>query len=194
MRKLPDKFFARKTNLVAKDLLGQYLVRKINNKEIICRITEVESYIGPKDKASHASKGRTSRTEIMFGPAGRFYVYLIYGMYYCLNLITEDKDFPAAILIRSVEPISNLEIIKKNRKINNNIAAKNILKNLTNGPGKLCQALNITKEFNGKKFNQDLYIADSGEKIPKNKIISAKRLNINYAQEYKEKLWRFYIK
>jgi len=124
--KLPRKFFEKKTLRVAKELLGCFLIRRIGRRKIVARIIETEAYCGPKDLANHASKGRTPRTEIMFGQAGYAYVYLIYGMYYCLNIVTERPGFPAAVLIRSIKPILN-------------ISGK------TDGPGKLCRELKISK-------------------------------------------------
>ncbi|MBX4190313.1 DNA-3-methyladenine glycosylase, partial [Candidatus Parcubacteria bacterium] len=117
MKKLDRQFFEQKTLKVARELLGKYLVRRIGNKVIAAKITETEAYCGPNDKACHASKGRTSRTEVMFGKAGHAYVYLIYGMYHCLNIVTEKENYPAAVLIRGIGSI--------------------------NGPGKLCRELKI---------------------------------------------------
>ena len=100
---LTQSFFNRPTLLVTKELLGKFLVRKVGVKEISGMITEVEAYIGPEDQASHASRGRTPRTEVMYGKPGYWYVYLIYGMHYCLNIVTEKKEYPAAILIRGIK-------------------------------------------------------------------------------------------
>lgn len=179
MKKLPLKFYNRPTLKVARELLGKYLAREINGKTLLGKIVETEAYVGPKDKASHASHGRTPRTELMFDEAGRAYIYLIYGMYYCFNVVTENKDYPAAILIRALEPISGF-------KSNN--------PKLMNGPGKLCREMKIDKKLNGIKLNGDkLYIAQ-GERINNQQIKTAKRIGVDYAGKYKHKLWRFYIK
>lgn len=178
MHKLSRQFFARETELVAQELLGKVLVRKIGKKKLAGMIVETEAYVGPHDLASHASKGKTERTKIMFEPAGTWYVYFIYGMYHCLNIVTEAKDHPSAVLIRALEPLEN-------------ISGK------TDGPAKLCRALNITKNLNNTSAvsqNSQLYIEDRGIKISKNSIIRAKRIGINYAGVWKNKLLRFYIK
>ena len=182
-------FFQKNAIVLAQDLLGKLLVREINGKRIVTKIVETEAYMGPLDKAAHSyNNRRTPRTEVMFGRAGIAYVYIIYGMYYCLNIIAAKEGIPQGVLIRGVEPIEGLDIIKKNRVIK----SKKI-QDLTNGPGKLCQALNIDKSLNWADLivENDIYILDHQEK---QEIIPAKRINIDYAQEYKDKLWRFYIK
>ncbi|MBF8982352.1 DNA-3-methyladenine glycosylase [Lutibacter sp. B2] len=174
---------------LAKDLLGKILVRKIDDRLIKCKIVETESYIGPEDKGCHAYKNkRTKRTEVMFWEGGHAYIYLIYGMYNCLNIVANCKDKPEAVLIRGVEPLSEIETLKEKRNIKSNK-----IEDLTNGPGKLCKALEITKELNGYDLihGDELYIVENDEEF---EIVEAKRINIDYAQEYKDKLWRFYIK
>ena len=170
-RVLKQKFFNRDTKVVAKDLLGKFLVRKIGKKEISAMITETESYDGPNDLASHASKGKTKRTEVMFGHSGFFYIYLCYGMYYMLNIVTGKKDYPAAVLIRG--------IVGKN------------------GPGKLTKFLRIDKKFNEKLASKksNLWFEDRGVKIPKNKIIKTPRIGVDYAGPiWSKKKYRFFIK
>jgi len=164
--RLNRKFFNRNTVVVAKDLLGKYLVRKIGNKIVRTRITETEAYCGQKDLANHASKGITPRTKVMFGPPGRAYIYLIYGMYHCLNIVTEKEGYPAAVLIRGCE--------------------------LADGPGKTCRDLKIDKNFNGVDLclSKELWIEDGGEKSPI--IKKGKRIGVDYAGKWKDKLWRFY--
>ncbi|MFW5786907.1 MAG: DNA-3-methyladenine glycosylase [Halanaerobiales bacterium] len=187
---LSKSFFADNAVEIARKLIGHKLVRKYNGKSIISRIVETEAYCGPEDKASHAyDNKRTKRTDIMFGEAGYTYIYLIYGMYYCLNVVTANKGIPHAVLIRAVKPISGVKEIKKNR----NIKSKK-KEDLTNGPGKLCQALNIDKSLNGKSLFKagQLYIK-RGEKDGL-EIAEGKRINIDYAEEYRDKKWRFYIK
>ncbi len=170
-RVLNQRFFDRDTKIVAKELLGKFIVRKIEGREISAMITETEAYDGPNDLASHASKGRTKRTEVMFGHPGYFYIYLCYGMYYMLNVVTGKKDYPAAVLIRG--------IIGKN------------------GPGKLTKFLKIDKRFNfkitAKKSN--LWFEDRGVRIQKNKIISTPRIGVDYAGLiWSLKKFRFLIK
>ena len=187
--KILDKFFYNKNTLkVAQDLLGCFLVRKIGKKIIRARIIETEAYNGPDDLASHASRGRTPRNEIMFGEPGKIYIYLIYGMHYMLNIVTERKDYPAAVLIRGIE--IDQPRVKPSLGGENN---KNIL---LNGPAKLTKFLNIDKSFNNleiyKKKN-NLWIEERREVIKNSKIKKAKRIGIDYAGEYKNKLWRFFL-
>ena len=115
--KLQRKFYQRATLEVARRLLGMYLVRHHSEGITVGKIVETEAYVGPEDKASHASKGRTPRTDIMFGPAGYAYVYLVYGFYHCLNIVTESADYPAAVLIRAVEPVEGRDLMRKRRRI-----------------------------------------------------------------------------
>lgn len=154
-------------------MLGCFLIRKIGRKVIRAKITEVEAYIGEDDLACHASKGRTKRTETMYGEPGYAYVYLIYGMYHCLNIVTEEKDFPAAILIRAVE-IAGVPMKE------------------TNGPGKLCRELRIDRKLNGFDITQGekLWI-ESGAKIASKNIRAEKRIGIDYAKHCKDYPWRF---
>ena len=170
---LRKNFFNRDTLKVAQDLLGCILVRKNKGKIIRAIITETEAYRGENDLASHASKGRTPRTELMFGEAGRAYIYMIYGMYFMLNIVTEKKDYPAAVLIRCVE--ASIE------------ASKNL-----NGPGKVCKFLQIGKELNDWDMTRGKKIwIESGKKIKPAQIKKAKRIGIDYAKHCKDYLWRF---
>lgn len=156
MRKvLSQKFFNRPTLKVAKELLGKYLVREINGKEIALQITEVEAYDGFEDKASHASRGKTLRNEVMFGPAGYFYVYFIYGVHWMLNVVTGEKDYPAAVLLREAGDIS--------------------------GPARLTKFLKIDKKLNGQKAGRQsgLWFEDRG--ISPNKVTRTPRIGVHYA-------------
>lgn len=192
---LKRSFFERKTIIVAQDLLGKFLVRRIGQKIISGMIVETEAYVGPHDLACHASKGKTERTKVMFESAGTWYVYMIYGMYYCLNIVTEEKDYPAAVLIRALEPVEGQDQMAKNRRIDFLSGISNL--QLTNGPAKLCRALKINKELNcSSAINKDskLYVEDKGIKISQNKIVKAKRIGVDYAGEWKNKPFRFYIK
>lgn len=203
--KLSRRFYARPTLRVAQDLLGKFLIvanytenHKADNKLVRIKklsgmIVETEAYIGENDLACHASRGKTRRTEIMFGEPGHAYVYMIYGMYYCLNIVTEKKDFPAAVLIRAVEPKEGIERMIKKRRLKG-YNPFNLAK-LTSGPGKLCQAFGITKEFNGVDLLSDqIWIEDRGIKIKKKNIVQTKRIGVDYAGKCKNYPWRFYIR
>jgi DNA-3-methyladenine glycosylase len=190
MKKLNSAFFNRKTALVAQELLGKVLVYESEQGTLSGIIVETEAYIGPKDLASHASRGKTIRNAPMFGEAGVWYVYLIYGFYHCLNIVTEEKSYPAAVLIRAIEPLGGISTMQFNRR---NIK----IENLASGPGKLCQAFGIDKKINytsaiNKK--SPLFIGDIGLKIENNKIIKTKRIGVDYAGIWKNRLLRFYIK
>lgn len=149
--RLDREFYCRNTLIVAKELLRKYLVYEYDNKKLIGKIVEVEAYGGKEDKACHSYKGRrTKRTETMYAVGGTSYVYLIYGMYNCFNVVSSDIDEPEAVLIRAVEPIEGHDIMANNRyKCEYSELSKLKKKNLTNGPGKLCIALNINKNENG---------------------------------------------
>ena len=180
----------RSADVVAKDILGAYLIRNVNSKmKAVVKIVEVEAYMGVKDKGSHSYGGRiTERNKTMYLEGGVFYVYKIYGIHYCLNVVVNKKDMPHAVLIRAVEPIKGIEIIEKNRGFKENT------KNLTNGPGKLSQALDIDLRFNGSNVcDKELYISEDS-KVKDEQIVSAKRINIDYAEECKDLLLRFYLK
>lgn len=180
--KLNRDFYNQPILQVAQQLLGKFLVRKCRGRKIAGKIVETEAYVGLKDKASHASRGRTKRTEIMFGQAGHAYVYMIYGMYYCLNIVTGREDYPAAVLIRAIE--TPLEGGTRESRLQ-----------AGSGPGKLCQYFRIDKKINGLDLTGNvLWIEDRGIKIPKSRITRAKRVGVDYAGEYKNRLWRFYIK
>lgn len=191
-KRLSRKFFERPTLKVAKNLLGKFLVRKIGRKVIRAIVTETEAYCGPNDLASHASKGRTKRTEIMFGPAGHAYIYLIYGMYHCLNIVTETEGYPAAVLIRGVSlqwPVDSEDSKFRKLKTENCKLATNL-----NGPGKLCRFLKIDKALNGEDIIEsgELWIED-GIQLKPAQIGKSKRIGIDYADSYKDKPWRFFI-
>lgn len=173
---LPKNFYARDTLKVAQELLGCFLVRAGRGKIWRARITETEGYAGEDDLASHASRGRTPRTEPMYGEPGHAYVYMIYGMYHCLNIVTEKKDFPAAVLIRGVE-------------------IENIDRKKTNGPGKLCKFLKIDRKLNGWDMakGEKLWIEKPAQNFSKKNIVAGRRIGVDYAKHCKEYLWRFSI-
>lgn len=188
--KLDYNFYQKDAVQAAKDLLGKIIVRKYDGKTIKVKIVETEAYSGAEDKASHAHNNKkTERTHPMFEKGGVTYIYLIYGMYYCLNFVTAEKDNPHAVLIRAAEAVEGLDYIKENRKIK----SKKV-EDLTNGPGKLSQALKIDKSLNNSDLvkSDKLYVIDNQKE--KLEIESSPRINIDYAEEYKDKKWRFYIK
>lgn len=163
-------YFARSTLDVARSLTGQYLVRDNGEGPVAGRIIEVEAYVGPEDKACHASKGRTPRTDVLFGPAGMAYVYLIYGMYHCLNVVTESQGFPAAVLIRAIE----------------------IDGRLIDGPGRLCRELKIDRTLNRHDLTAGKLLWFEDRKCPSQMAVGAfPRIGVDYAGLWAQKLWRF---
>ncbi len=192
--KLERNFFNRDARIVGEDLIGKILVRKYDNTVIKARIVETEAYIAAIDKASHAYGGKiTPRTQVMFGPPGHIYVYFIYGMYYCMNFVTEEEGTCSAVLIRAVEPLVNAEEMSMNRYNKTlNALTRYQKKNLSNGPGKLCNALKITKKYNGADLMGDeIFLEDDG--FRDFKVEKSKRINIDYAEEAKDFLWRYTI-
>lgn len=184
--KLLRDFYDRDTIIVAKELLGKYLVKSAKVIYLAGKIVEVEAYCGPSDLACHASKGKTERNAVMFGPPGHTYIYFTYGLYHMLNFVTEKEGYPAAVLIRALEPKEGLAIMRKNRNLEN-------IKNLCSGPGKITQAFKLTRAQNGIDLTEDfLFVEDRGEK-PRD-IVTTSRIGVDYAKEYKDKPWRFYIK
>ena len=196
MKKLTADFFARDTLTVARGLLGKHLVRILDGTPVSLRITETEAYIGRLDKACHAyGYKRTPRTETLFAPPGTAYIYLIYGMYHCLNFVTEAENEPAAVLIRAGEPVRKDDAFALSVKrfgCTPSQMSSYQKKNFLNGPGKLCKALSLTREQNGLSLTGNiLYLLDAGEH-PKNIHVS-KRIGIDYAEEAADFPWRFYL-
>ncbi|UQZ37506.1 DNA-3-methyladenine glycosylase [Paenibacillus sp. PK3_47] len=191
---LPPEIYSLPALQAAPLLLGQHLVRRTEDGDIRCRIVETESYGGAGDKGSHAFGGRrTSRTEVMFSSGGTVYVYLIYGMYHCFNVVTAAEGDPHAVLIRAVEPVTagDAKLMAAYR----NIALRKPT-DLSGGPGKLCRALRIDKSLNGSRLDIHggpiwLEQGDSPESLD---IVQAPRINIPYAEEYAGLPWRFYIR
>ncbi|MBZ9607133.1 DNA-3-methyladenine glycosylase [Clostridium estertheticum] len=194
--RLIREFYAREALQVAKELLGKTLVHEVNGVKLRGKIVETEAYIGSIDKACHAYGGKhTPRLETLYGMPGIAYVYFIYGMYHCFNVITKEEGIAEGVLIRAIQPIEGLDEMSKLRfKKGYNELTKAQIKNLTTGPSKLCIAMNINKENNKHDLCiSELYIEDAVEK-EKIEIIEAKRIGIDYAEEAKDFLWRFYIK
>lgn len=195
MIKLTKDFFSRDARIVGQEMLGKLLVRKYDGKTLISRIVETEAYIGALDKACHAYNfKRTPRVLPLYEEAGMAYVYAIYGMYFCFNIVTGEKDDPQAVLIRAVEPLEGFEEMSLNRtkKSYSELKKKEIF-NLTSGPGKLCIALNIDKTLNTHSvFCEELSLYDVG--YEDFEIVSCKRIGIDYAEEAIDFPWRYYIK
>lgn len=176
MRNVPHQilsraYFNRPTVQVARSLIGKFLVRSCNGRELAGKIIEVEAYVGPQDKACHASKGRTARTDVLFGPPGISYVYLIYGMYHCLNVVTERTEFPAAVLIRAIE----------------------IEGELIDGPGRLCRAMQIDRSLNRWNMTDgnQLWFEDRSVAVRKSDVGAFTRIGVDYAGKWAKKPWRF---
>ncbi|MGN7361048.1 DNA-3-methyladenine glycosylase [Paenibacillus sp. SAF-054] len=190
---IPSSLLSLTAREAAPLLLGQTLVRSTEDGDIRCRIIETESYGGAEDQGSHAfGNRRTARTEVMFAAGGIAYVYLIYGMYSCLNVVVGDLDDPQAVLIRAVQPVSEQdeELMRRNRGLFSGKAA-----NLSNGPGKLCRALRIDRSLNGCRLDQAAgpLRLESGDPVQDLPIVQCPRINIDYAGDYVSKPWRFYI-
>ncbi len=170
---------------LSRKLLGKVLCRKTENGILKARIVETEAYMGQGDKAAHASKGKTDRTAVLFEDGGKAYIYLIYGMYCCLNISANIENIPDCVLIRALEPIDGISQMCKNRNTDK-------VFNLCSGPGKLCQALQLSKQDNATDLTGDrIWIEDDGFAV--GEIAASKRINIDYAEEAIDFLWRFYI-
>lgn len=188
MNRLNQEFFMDDALTLSKKLLGKVLVHETPEGVTKCRIVETEAYMGILDKGSHAYNGKiTPRTAALYEQGGIAYVYIIYGMYHCMNVVANKKDLAQGVLIRALEPLVGIELMKERRKMDK-------LKNLCNGPGKLCIAMDITKKENGASLITSPLYLEEPEKEEPFEIVSAKRINIDYAEEAKDFLWRFYIK
>lgn len=186
MKILGREFYHRDTIDVAKDLLGKIIVRVVRGKSLSGMIVETEAYRSKDDPGSHAYRGMTERNRVMFGEVGRSYVYFTYGNHYCLNLVAKDDSTAAgAALIRAIEPLQGIELMRKFRKISD-------IYNLTSGPGKLTKALDITKHQNAVDATKkgELYVTE-GRRIDESQVIAASRIGINLGLDKK---WRFLIK
>jgi len=175
MQKLQREFYDRDTITVAKELLGKYLVHHVHGIDYIGKIVEVEAYVGTHDLAAHSAKGVTQRTKVMFGAPGHAYVYLIYGMYYCFNVVTEQEGNGTAVLIRALEPVKNISL-------------------RTQGPGLLCKAMQITKQLNGHDLTSENFYLAQSDVSESFTIIKKPRIGVAYAKHWARRLLRFYIK
>lgn len=178
LRPIPPEFFSRDPREVARDLLGKLVVRRQGRHRLVARVVETEAYLGENDPAAHSSSGRTPRNEVIFGPSGCAYVYFIYGKYYCLNVSCEPDGIAGGVLFRAVEPVEGIPTMAKNRELPDFPVYR-----LTNGPGKLTQALAITRaQHNGMNLTdrtQSLYLADDG--FPRPRIRTTPRIGITKA-------------
>jgi DNA-3-methyladenine glycosylase len=175
MRKLPRSFYDRKTIMVAKELLGKFLIHKSNGVERVGKIVETEAYLGPHDLASHSARGFTERNKVMFGPPGHAYVYFIYGMYFCMNVVTEREGHASAVLLRAIEPVKNVE-------------------GRTCGPGLLCRAMKIDRKFNGHDLLSSNFFIAAPSESEIFSTIKRPRVGIDYAKHWAKRHLRFYIK
>ncbi len=183
---LPCNFYNRPTLTVARELIGARLVRILNGKKLVGLITETEAYISEKDLACHAKAGRTPRTAVMYGPPGHAYIYFTYGNHWMLNVVTEREGFPAAVLIRAVQPIEGEEIMLRRRSGRD-----------TFGPGKLTQAMGITKSENGLDLTESASSLriEAGISVPNSLVTKGPRVGLNSTPEpWKSKPWRFLVK
>lgn len=202
MARLSREFYMGDTVEISQKLLGKYLVRRLESGDLLVgRITETEAYIGRCDKACHAyNYRRTERTSTMFGPPGHAYIYFIYGMYHCLNFVTEPEGEPSAVLLRAIEPVAGVEVIRRLRFGDKPMTAYQ-RKNFMNGPGKVCKGLALTKAENGIDLMGDtLFICDSPEDIglpcpaiPKEHLCAGPRIGVDYAEEARAFPWRFWL-
>ena len=190
LKKLPLSFYTREdVVLIAKELIGKILVTNFNNQLTSGRIVETEAYAGELDKASHASKGKTERTAVMFGSGGSAYVYLCYGIHQMFNIVTAKEGVPHAILIRAVEPVEGKEImIERTGK-------KKWDSTITSGPGRVGKAFGFHTSQCGLLLTGDeLFIADDGFRVKEKDIVSSPRIGVDYAGEHAEWHYRFYLK
>jgi len=175
MQKLPRAFYDRDTIVVARELLGKHLVHQSQGVERVGKIVEVEAYLGPHDLAAHSAKGRTERTKVMFGPPGHAYVYFIYGMYHCMNVVTEREGHASAVLLRAIEPVKN-------------VAGR------TCGPGLLCRAMGIDRRLNAHDLLSDNFFIAEPEATESFTIVKRPRIGVDYAKHWAKRHLRFYIK
>ncbi|SEP32253.1 DNA-3-methyladenine glycosylase [Propionispora vibrioides] len=194
MKKLTREFYNRDSVIVARELLGKVLVHEVEGQKVAAKIVEAEAYMGIEDRAAHSYGGkRTPRVEVMYGDPGFSYIFIIYGMHYCFNIVTREKGTPQAVLLRAAEPLQGIEQMAQTRyKKPYGQLTKSQRKGLTNGPGKLCKALSINKNFNGMDLCGDELYIEEGEPQEFN-IITTTRVGIDYAGEAREYPWRFYI-
>jgi DNA-3-methyladenine glycosylase len=187
---LQKSFYQQDIITVASELLGKILVHESKEGKTAGKIVETEAYLGPEDRAAHSSEGRrTARNEVMYGQKGHAYVYFIYGLYYCFNVTAGNvPGKPEAVLIRALEPVAGEEIMAKRR--GRQVKASN----LTNGPSKLCMAMDISKTQNRTDLTAPPLFIEDASVVPENNIVDTTRIGVDYSGEWKNKRWRFYIR
>jgi DNA-3-methyladenine glycosylase len=173
-QKLPRSFYDRDTRAVAREILGSYLVHVVDGVERVGRIVEVEAYLGPHDLAAHSSKGLTRRTRVLFGPPGHAYVYLVYGLHWCMNAVTEREGHGSAVLLRALEPVANVA-------------------DRTKGPGLLCRAMGIDGRLNAHDLLSDDFFVAPGLPVEPQEIVTRPRIGVGYSGIWAKELLRFYI-
>ena len=192
--KLERSFYERDTLTVANELLSCVLVHVNPEGVTKGRIVETEAYMGPEDKGAHSYDGRhTPRMDPLYKTGGFAYIYQLHGYNYCINAVTQKENMPQAVLIRAIEPIEGIELMIHRRNID--ISTKSKFKNLTNGPSKLCKAMDIDTSLNGIDLcGNELFITSGDVLKSEEEIMATKRIHIDYAEEYKNKMWRFLLK
>lgn len=180
---LADAFYTRDTELVARELLGAILVSSVDRRRVTGRIVETEAYVGPQDPASHGAEriGRTKRNEAMFGAPGTAYVYRIYGVHWCLNAVTEEPDFPAAVLIRAIEPLEGIDVMRRRRFA---AGAQRHDRELASGPGKLAVAFGIDGRLNGLRLAGPPLWIEEGTRVAKRGVVCGPRIGITKAADW----------
>ena len=176
VRKLDRDFYVRDTVEVARELLGKHLVHRVAGVERVGRIVEVEAYLGPHDLAAHSARGLTPRTRVMFGPPGHAYVYLVYGMHWCMNVVTQPEGHASAVLLRALEPVRHLEGQR------------------TQGPALLCRAMGIDKRLNGHDLLSEDFFVAAPDPEPAVRIVRRPRIGVDYAGHWARRLLRFYVR
>ena len=188
--KLPRSFYARPTLTVARDLIGKRLVRRVRDQRISGIIVETEAYRGPTDVASHAVHGPESKAAPMFGEPGHAYVYFTYGMHYCMNCVTEPAGSGTGVLIRALEPEEGTDLMRRNRKRVSAHVKELPEAELTSGPAKLCQALQIDRGLNREDLLGDTLWVEDAPSVPRGRIKRTARVGIRQGREHQ---WRFYL-
>jgi DNA-3-methyladenine glycosylase len=189
-------FFARPTLRVARDLIGRRLVRVDRGRRLSGRIVEVEAYVGEDDTACHASRGLTARTRVMFGAPGHAYVYFTYGMHHMLNFVTERHGFPAAVLIRAIEPVEGADLMRRRRRRRNRPApGMDRPRWIAGGPARLCEALGIDLALNGEDLTAGTRLfVEAGEPVGRKRLLRTPRIGIDSASERDRGLrWRILL-
>ncbi|MDI6871464.1 MAG: DNA-3-methyladenine glycosylase [Bacillota bacterium] len=192
-RKLPRGFYARGALALAPALLGKVLVHEAPEGRTSGMIVEVEAYCGPHDRAAHSFGGRpTQRTRAMFGPPGRAYIFFVYGMHYCFNVVAAGRGQPEAVLVRALEPLEGVALMARRRRLP--VRTARDLVRLTNGPGKLTAALGINMDLYGADLTGDRLFLEEGRPVDRDEIVASPRIGVTYAGEWADRPWRFSLR